>query len=358
MRLGRRSIVVGIAVVVLLVVAAGALVWSRMQATPFEQAVERLPAGSMRAAFTDWQAVQGSVSGSDLSASSSEEDMRSFLDKAFDKDLTEGSALSDSFYALAVNYGITPLDAAWEAYGQAEDGAVDVLQLSEDVDLSALEDKLESLGYEPPPDGAGSDGVWAGTPELVAGLDVPLTSLQQNVAVLTDERLLLMADLPGYLEQAVKVITEDAESLASVEGVPELVDKAGKANVALLWADDFVCSDLAMSQADRTDVVEGETLIEEAGGIHPLEGLVMAQQGDSSLTVAMYFANEDQASQDLQPRTDLASGPAPGQGGTFSERFRITDSVADDRVMTMTFDPAGGTLLGDLAQGPVLFATC
>ena len=55
--------------------------------------------------------------------------------------------------------------------------------------------------------------------------------------------------------------------------------------------------------------------VDEAGGIHPLEGLVMAQQGDSSLTVAMYFANEDQASQDLQPRTDLASGPAPGQGG-------------------------------------------
>jgi hypothetical protein len=357
-RVGRRTIVAGIATVVLIVIAAGVLVWSRMQSSPFEEAVERLPAGSMRAAFTDWEAVQGSVSGSDLSASSSEKDIRAFLDKAFDKDLTEGSALSNSFYALAVNYGITPLDAAWEAYGQAEDGAVDVLQLSEDVDMAALEDRFEEIGYDAPADGAGSDGVWVGTPELVVGLDVPLTSLQQNVAVVADERLLLMSDLPGYLEQALTVITGESESLATVDGIPELVDKAGKANVALMWADDFACTDLAMSQADQTDVADGEALIDEAGGVHPLEGLVMAQQGDSSLIVAMYFENSDQTSEDLQPRTDLASGPAPGQGGSFSERFRITDSVADDRVMTMTFDPAGGTLLGDLAQGPVLFATC
>ncbi len=89
-----------------------------------------------------------------------------------------------------------------------------------------------------------------------------------------------------------------------------------------------------------------------------MSGLVMAQQADSTLSVGMVFENEEQASEDLQPRTDLASGPAPGQGGTFSERFRVTDSVAEGRVLSMTFDPAKGTLLGDLAQGPVLFATC
>ena len=354
----RRTIVVGIAVLVLLVVAAGVLVWSRLSGTPFEDAVERLPAGVKRASFTDWDAVQGSVSGSDLTASSSAEEMQEFLDKAFDKDLTEASALTNSFPALAENYGITPLDASWEAYGQAEDGAVDVLKLSEDVDLTSLEDAFAELGYETPADGAGSDGVWVGTPELVAGLDVPLTSLQQSVAVLTDERLLLMSDLPGYLETAISVIKGEAESLDTVAGIPELVEEAGKATVALLWAGDFACEDLAMSQADPTDVAEGEALIDEAGGVHPFTGLVMAQQADSTLTVAMVFEDEDRASADLQPRTDLATGPAPGQGGTFPERFRVTESVAEDRVVTMTFDPSGGTLLGDLAQGPVLFASC
>ena len=74
--------------------------------------------------------------------------------------------------------------------------------------------------------------------------------------------------------------------------------------------------------------------------------------------VGLVFASEDQASDDLQPRTDLASGPAPGQCGTFSERFSITESVAEGRVVRMTLDPAKGNLLGDIGQGPALFATC
>jgi hypothetical protein len=357
-RVGRRTIVVGVAVVLVLLVAAGVLVWSRLSTTPFEEAVERLPSGVMRAAYTDWDAVEGSVPGSDLSASSSAEDMDAFLARAFDKDLTTASALSDSFVGLAENYDITPLDATWEIYGQAEDGAVDVLKLSEDVDLDALEERFEEMGYEPPSDGAGSDGVWEGTPELVAGLDEPLTSLQMNVAVVTSERLLLMGDLPSYLRTAISVIKGESDSLASVDGVPELVDTADRTTVALMWVGDFACADLAMSQADPTDTSEGEGLVEEAGGVHPLNGLVMAQQSDSTMAVGMVFETSDQASDDLQPRTELASGPAPGQGGTFSERFRVTDSVAEDRVVKMTFDPANGTLLGDLGQGPVLFATC
>ena len=76
------------------------------------------------------------------------------------------------------------------------------------------------------------------------------------------------------------------------------------------------------------------------------------------MVVAMYFDSEEQASADLQPRTDLASGPAPGQGGTFPERFRVADSVADGHVVTMTLEPVKGPLLDDLGQGPVLFATC
>lgn len=358
MRVGRRTIVGGVVLVVLLVVAAGVLVWSRMASTPFEEAVERLPAEVVRAGFTDWNAVEGSVPGSDLSASSSAEKMQEFLDRAFDKDLTTASALSDSFPGLAANYGITPLDAEWEVYGQSETGSVDVLKLSEDVDLSALEERFEKMGYEAPADGAGSGGAWVGTPDLIVGLDEPLAPLQETVAVLAEERLLLMSDSPDYLSDALSVQESEEESLAQVDGVAELVDTAGKATVAMLWADDFACRDLAMSQADPTEDAEADALIEDAGGIHPLEGLVMAQRADSTLRVGMVFETEDQASDDLQPRTDLASGPAPGQGGTFPERFRVTDSVAEDRVVRMTFDPAKGTLLGDLSQGPVLFATC
>ena len=357
MRIGRRGLVIGVLVVALVVVAAF-VVRDRLARTPLEEAVELLPPGTVRLAWTNWATAAESIPDSDLSASSSVEDVDAFLEKAFDKDLTTMSALSDSFEAMAENYGIIPLDAEWEAYAQAEDGAVDVLKLSEDVDLGALEDSFESIGYDPPADGAGSDGVWVGTPELVAGLDVPLTPVHTNVAVVESERLMLMSDSPTYLEQAIAVVTDGEDSMASAEGVPELVDAAGKATVAQLWAGDLACRDLAMSQADTRDAADAELLVEEAGGVSPLAGLVMAQQPDRSMVVGMYFETDEQASADLQPRTDLASGPAPGQGGTFPERFRVADSVAEDQLITMTFDPVGGPLLGDLGQGPVLFATC
>ena len=355
----RRVLVLGAVVVtLLLVVAAGALIWSRMQTTPFEEAVERLPADVARASFTDWSAVASSVPGSDLTVSSSTDEIDEFLAKAFDKDFTVASALNESFPALAENYGFLPVDAEWEIYGQAEDGAVDVVKLSEDVDLEEVEERFAEMGYDAPSDGAGSGGVWRGSPELVAGLDVPLTPLQQFVALLPSERLLLMSDGPGYLETALAVIDGEGETLDTASHVPDLVETAGKATVAVLWAGDFACEDLAMAQADPAAAAEGEALVDAAGGVSPLEGLVMGQQADLATVVGMAFGSDGQAEADLQPRTDLASGPAPGQGGTFPERFRITESVAQDELVTMTLEPKGDPVMGDLGQGPVLFATC
>ena len=68
---------------------------------------------------------------------------------------------------------------------------------------------------------------------------------------------MLMSDGPTYLEQAISVVKGDADSLGPVPGVPELVDAAGNSTVALLWADDLACSELAMSQADPRDAARG-----------------------------------------------------------------------------------------------------
>ena len=48
----------------------------------------------------------------------------------------------------------------------------------------------------------------------------------------------------------------------------------------------------------------------------------------SSISAAAVFQSS-QASENLQPRVDLASGDAPGQGGSFDERFRVTSGHAD-----------------------------
>lgn len=357
MRVPRVALLAGLAILALAVAAAVVyVVFPRV--TPVGAAVDTLPASVLRAAYTDWTAVQTRAGGEDLTASSTEQAYDGFLDRAFDQDLTTLSTVAVSFPAFAENYGITPLDAEWEAFGQAREGAVAVLRLEEDVDLSALEERFADLGYDPPSDGPGSDGAWEGSAELVIGLDEPLTDVQQNVAVVRSDRLLLMSDDPAFLRSAVDVALGEEESLGSAPGVDELVDVAGEPLVASFWADDFACEDLAMSQADPSDVTAGEDLVEDAGGVHPLAGMVMAQRPGGIVDVGMVFDSDDDAAADLQPRTDLASGPAPGQYGTFPERFEVTSATAEGRVVTLRLQPVAGPLLRDLGQGPLLFATC
>jgi hypothetical protein len=73
----------------------------------------------------------------------------------------------------------------------------------------------------------------------------------------------------------------------------------------------------------------------------------------------MSFENDDQARTNADSRAVLAGGPAPGQGGDFSSRFRLGTVSADGAVVTMELEPAAGEyVLSDLTSGPVLFATC
>lgn len=356
MRVGPRLLLAGLGVLVALALAVW---WLRpFGGTPLGDAVSRLPADTLRVSFTDWTQVAAAADGEGITPTSPAEEVQDFLARAFEQDLTYGSALSTSFPALAENFRITPVDAEWEVYGQARGGSVAVLRLGPDVDLEELEGRFAGLGYQAPADGAGSAGTWVGSPELVAGLDEPFTPVQENLAVVEDERLLVMADDPAVVDATVEVVRGDADDLGSVEGVSDLVSVAGEPAASVLWAGDFACEDLSLSQADDADLAAGETLVAEAGGVHPLTGLVFAQHDTGALTVGMLFESSDQAAEDLQPRVDLASGPAPGQGGTFAERFTVAEGVADGSLVRLQLEPVDGPFLSDLGQGPVLFATC
>jgi hypothetical protein len=337
----RRLLLVLLLLAVL--VAAGFLVWQRLDKSRFETALGHLPVTSLRASYTDWAAVTSAVSASETSA---------LLEEAFDEDLTAASAVASTFVNLEESLGIGPSDVEWEMYGQARDGAVALLRLRDDVDVGALENRFSDLGYTP------DDGVFVGSPELVLQLDAPLTPTQENLAVVESERILVMSDAADYVASTVETVTGDASSLTSVDGVSSLASAAGTPSVAMLWARDFACEDLAMSKADSSEASDGAVLVEEVGGVSPYAGLVVAQQRSTSLTVGFHYDSSDQASTDLQARADLASGEAPGQGGTFPERFRVDSATADDELVTLTLDPVDGPVLADLTQGPLLFASC
>jgi hypothetical protein len=343
-------------VVVLAVVVVTRLAFRK---SAYEQAIEWLPQSSLRVSFTDWSKVRTIAGGAALNAGSPKGQVTGFLNRAYDQDLTTASALTDSTYPLMHKFGFSPLAAQWEIYGQSRQGSVDVLQLNDSVDLARVERNLRSLGYRPPAGGPGTGGTWVGSPDLISRIDTALTPVEQNVTVLPDQHVVLMSDSSSYAETSANVVRGDAPSVADVDGVSDLAAAGEDPVNSVLWARDFACADLSMGDAAAEDQRVGEQLVRKAGGINPLTGLVMSQLPDRDLVVGMRFQSSDEASANLQPRVDLASGDAPGQGGTFRDRFSITKAQADGQDVVMTFRPRNReSLLSDISEGPVLFATC
>jgi hypothetical protein len=354
-----RRVVVLVVGVLVVVVVAGLVAWRLLgRSSTYEDALDSLPKSTLRTTYTDWEQVRRLAHGTSLDDKSSAGAIQSFLDRAYDRDLTSGSGLDDSTRALARKFGFSPLDAKWEALGQSRKGQVDVVRLDDDVDTDRIERALRRLGYEAPPGGIGKGGTWVGGEDLVARTDPDLSPLQQNFAVLPDQHLVLMSDTASYVSEASEVASGSGDSVLDADGVDSLAGVAEEPVSAVQWSRTFACEDLAMGSADEGDQRDGDRLIEKAGKISPLDGLVMAQQADRHIVVGMHFETSDQASENLQTRVDLASGDAPGQGGSFDERFKVTSGHADGQNVVLTLKPREQQVLSDISNGPVLFATC
>ena len=354
----RRVVLLGVGALVVLLLA-GLVAWRLLdRSSTYEQALGSVPRSTLRATYTDWQEVRRLARGTSLDNKSSAGQVQAFLDRAYDRDLTSGSGVDDSTRALAKRFGFSALDAQWEMLGQSRKGQVDVMRLDDDVDTDNIERALRKIGYDPPPEGVGKGGTWVGNPDLVAKTDLELTPLQQNFAVLPDKHLVLMSDSASYVSAAAEVAGGSGDSMLDVAGVDSLAKVADEPVTSMQWGSTFACEDLAMGSADEGDQRTGERLVADAGKVSPLAGLVMAKQADGHIIVGMHFETSDQASENLQPRVDLASGDAPGQGGSFDERFRVTSGHADGQDVVLTLKPRQQQVLSDISTGPVLFATC
>ncbi|HEX6246509.1 MAG TPA: hypothetical protein VFZ64_01445, partial [Nocardioidaceae bacterium] len=270
----RRVVVIALALALVVVVAVGGWFgWRATQRTAYEQAVAWLPEPTLRATWTDWEAVRSLAGGSGLDSSSTTREVSRFADRAYDLDLTSTSALVDSTYALNRRYGFSPIDASWEILGQSREGAVVLLGLDDSADPDEIERNLRRLGYTAPADGAGSGGVWTGSVDLVASIDPSLTPVMQNVVVLPDERVVLLSDNQAYASSAASVVTGSAGGLGEVSGVRSLASAAGEPATSVMWASDFACEALGTASADEEDQAVAEQLVEEAGGVSPLRGV-------------------------------------------------------------------------------------
>ena len=349
----RRLIAVGVA---LLVVAAGAVAWVLLTDDDEDDlgrlgtAVAMAPEGTARYGWTDWSGVRDELD-ADLSASSSTADVDRFLADGFDADLTSTSALVASAPVLQERYGFSPATVDWELFAQSEVGAVLIVGLPDSLDVDQLGDGLAEIGYQRPGD---DEGVWVGGPDLL----VTLGSVTQELAFVTIDRdrgVLAASDQQKTLD-TWRDDQRGGDLDDSITDVTAAVDTALSASI---YTGDYACAALAMTQAGDADRTRAAELISEAGEISPLRSYAIASLPGGDVRVSMGFETEEQARTNADTRAQLAAGPAPGQGGAFPDRFELGEVTADGEVVTMELDPVPLSYVqSDLANGPVLFATC
>lgn len=360
-----RPVLVGLAVLLLVLgLAVGtraAGVWGGSDRTPLETAVRLVPPDTQRFTWTDWAAVRARL-GADVGTDSGTADVRRFLDRGFDADLTSASGLVESTPMLQERFGWSPASIDWELLAQSTQGAVEVIGLPDTLDTGELGDRLAALGYPRP---SSADGVWLGGGEALAAAAIgtdsagSATPTLQNIAILGDRHLLLASDNGAYLERVLAGLDDHDSPVDEVTRA--LVDAAGgdPASAVVLGGAE-ACRSLAMAQADESSQRQATELVAQAGTVSPLTGFAIGvDAADRTIRVALGFEREDQARANADSRARLASGPAPGQGGSFADRFRLGRVAASGRVVTMELDPRPDTyVLSDLSSGPVLFATC
>ncbi|WP_141015508.1 hypothetical protein [Nocardioides sambongensis] len=358
----RRWLVVALVLVVVATVAT-VLVVRRLGGpdTRLGAAMQLAPQDAVRFGWTDWAAVREEV-GADVSASTGGRDLDRFLDAAFDADLSSMSALVSSAPDLQDRYGVSPASLDWELLAQSSAGAVVLMGLPDDLDLAELRARLVRLGYTEPDE---ADGVWQGGPGLlpeIGSLTPELAHLsiddEHRVLAASDQQATLR-DLPGAQRADADVAAADSPD-GSAGGIEEVVEALGEVASAAVYSGDHACAALAMTQADEDDQSTAAGLVDEAGGVHAYDAFAIGGPVEDDLVrVTMAFEDEDRARADADSRSRLAAGAAPGQGGTFGERFSVDEVVAEGRRLTMDLAPEPGAyVLSDMANGPVLFATC
>lgn len=340
-----------LALVLIVVVGAiaGVHAWHAAHRSELQRALALAPKDAARYSWTDWAGVRTAlkVSGSGEAAD------RALLDKGYDADLTPASSITSSVDTLRGGFGFTPATLSWELLTQSTTGAALLMKVSDSVSFASIRSHLTDAGFAPP---SGGSTVWDGRTADGTGA-VPILGF---VALDESEHLVITSDTSDYLGDVVDRLGSGDVAAP----IAQVADTLGTPLSAELYDGDYTCSHLAMANADSTDEAQGEQLIAEAGPVNPVLGFAMARlRADTGsagdVRVAMAFADHGQAVANATTRAKLASGDAPGQGGSFRDRFALGQVVAHDAVVTMDLHPLDGSpVLSDLSTGPLLFATC
>jgi len=346
---------IGCALIVLALAAvSAAVIVTRSQdddeRTDLQMAMAMAPDNGQRFSWTRWAGVRAEL-GLDLTGDSSPEDVAELLEVGFDADLTSTSALVASAEVMQESFGFSPATLEWELFTQSETGASIIMKPSVGTDVATIADRLRAIGYVEPPE---PDGVWSSDANTVA-VSAQVTPELAFLSLDAGAGLIIASDTSAGASAAIASAAADTSAALPAE----LVGAVGDPLSAALYSGAQVCGALAMANADPTEQNQADALIAQAGEVNPLTGFALAAEPGGGVRVAMSFESESLARTNADTRAALASGPAPGQGGDFSDRFALGAVTADGTVVTMDLEPVDGAyVVSDLSTGPVLFATC
>ncbi|GAA4672447.1 hypothetical protein [Nocardioides nanhaiensis] len=354
-RLALRLVVVA---VVLALVAVAVVVGVRTLRDEPDTALARAfalaPDDALRYSWTDWGGVRDEL-GLDLDADSPIGDVQELLDRGFDADLTATTALRESALSMQERLGFSPASIEWELFSQSTAASVVLVGLpEEDVEarVESIAEQLRVLGYAEPEK---PDGVWEGDPVIITRAG-DLTPQLQFVALDAERGVVVTSDTLSGAEAGVAAVRAEEEPPADLAAV---VADAGEPLAASVYTGEQACTALSMEQADTVDQDQAAQLLDAAGAVTPVRGFALGILPDGEGRLSMSFDTEAEARTNADTRATLAAGPAPGQGGSFADRFTLGAVTARERVVRMDLSPVEGTfLLSDLATGPLLVATC
>lgn len=315
-------------------------------------ALDSLPADTQVAGFTDWARIRGVLGvGSARSAAG----RAALTGDASLRDLSTRSVIGQYAEQMHDAYGWSSADLDWEAYGQAQDGAVMVARLRETVSFDSVRSHLRELGYS-------RDGrIWTIDPESPGGRSEVASTLSA-ITVVPRQRLIVAADRTAYLSTVLATIDRDAPSLLSVRSVADVASTLAGADSALLQTGPFSCESTSLDDVGAHVESQARAAIDRAGELVEPEftGRALDSGSKSSQTMrfALGFRSPSVAAGQLRVRTALSSGPFIGRSGRIEESLVLRSSAVRGSTALLRFRHDPDTTAYMTGDGPLVFAGC
>ena len=227
------------------------------------------PAGTERVSWTDWDGVRAEL-GSDVDARSGAGELRTFLDDAYDADLSSRSALLQSAPALQTSFGFSPASADWELFSQSEDGAVITLRMPDDTDFDDLGRPVDRARVRAPRQRRRGLGRRPGPAVRAVGEPDPRAGLRRPRPGRAPGAGLRPAALPRVGGDA-RPRRRRAGPRASTRSPRRWASRCRRRSTR----GDYACGALAMGQADADDQAQAAELVAAAGTVDPYLAFAM-----------------------------------------------------------------------------------